>query len=94
MVGDQALSDNNLLSSAVETEIGQMVGTENKIACQKEAYDFAGNLYYVIEFCETGYLIYHAESGCIIEYSATAPSPYNTAEENLFLLRAYLLLYI
>lgn len=72
------------ISSEVEEEICQLVGTDREIATQKMVYDFAGNLYYVVEFSETGYLIYHADSGCVMEYSASAPSPYAAVEENLF----------
>ena len=50
----------------------------------KEVYDFANNLYYIVEFCNTGYLLYHATTGIKIEYSITSTSPYKNHTKNLY----------
>ena len=50
----------------------------------KELHDFSGNLYYIAEFAESGYLICHAATGETIEHSTSAPSPYAGYTEGLF----------
>lgn len=50
----------------------------------KPLYDFAENLYYVIECDPTGYLIYHANSRTCMEYSLYCESPYLNCKDNIY----------
>jgi len=60
-------------------------GDTLRVKALKEAKDFAGNTYYVVEFDATGFLIFHGETGEIFEYSRTDPSPYRDVETDLFI---------
>ncbi len=50
----------------------------------KEIHDFEGNLYYAVEFFDSGYLICHAASGRTLEYSTSASSPYSNLTDRLY----------
>lgn len=55
-----------------------------KVEAIKKLTDFNGNKYYVVEFSNAGYMIFHGGSGEIIEYSFSAPSPYLGCYEELY----------
>lgn len=48
-----------------------------KIIANKVLYGFDGTIFLLTEFEGMGYMISHAISGEIVEYSVSAPSPYN-----------------
>lgn len=50
----------------------------------KSLYDFAGNLYYVVEYTNCGYMIFHAETMRVLEYTAESLSPYSNFYEGLY----------
>ncbi len=69
---------NNL--NSLTTDIDRKI----KVEAVKELTDFNGNRYYVVEFANAGYMIFHGDSGEIIEYSFSAPSPYSGCYEGLY----------
>lgn len=50
----------------------------------KMAHDFAGNLYYVIEYSPSGYIIYNEETGVVAEASVLSESPYKGYKNELY----------
>lgn len=58
--------------------------TPMSVSSVKPLRDFAGNLYYAVEFETTGYLIYHPDSQVAVEYSSESRSPYYGLYEHLY----------
>ena len=61
-------------------------GETVEIEAIKELEDFSGNTYYIVEFANNGYLICHGETGELVEYSTSAPSPYTGEFRELYYL--------
>ncbi len=71
--------------SAKLDEIKQKYNVSSlRISAIKEARDFAGNEFLVVEFNPTGYMIFNEEYGVFVESSASSPSPYLTSTGNLY----------
>ena len=67
-------------------EVAEAIGVEGEISKAKEIQDFANNVYYIGEVEDCGYLIIDLETGSLLEYSLTAPSPYRNKDEDLYYL--------
>lgn len=65
-----------MLTDRINTMVEE-TGETLTVSAIKELHDFAGNLYYLVEYTPTGYMICHGVYGNILEYSTSAPSPYS-----------------
>ena len=66
--------------------IADMAGEARTVAAVKELRDYSDNPYYVCELQPTGYIIADGSYGTIIEYSHSAPSPYQGTNGDLVYL--------
>ena len=75
----------NVLMNKIEAmSRDDIQSVSTKISNIKVASDFIGKEYIIAECEPNGYLIYHIDSGVIVESSLHSPSPYNGASNNLF----------
>lgn len=71
---------------ALVTEVEEKTGNLSVLTIDKvkSLYDFAGNLYYVVEYVNSGFVLFHAESLKVPEYSEGSLSPYAGYDKGLY----------
>ncbi len=76
------------LRSIFDAKIHEIKQSNNldvfEIATIKEAYDFAGNAYILVECYPSGYLIFSEDAGRFVEFSHSSGSPYLGHSENIY----------